>query len=364
MKFLHISDLHIGKRLHEQSLIEEQKYMLGELLRITLEQLIDAVLIAGDVYDRSVPPVNAVDMLDDFITELADNNISVFIIAGNHDSAERLDFGARIMNKRGVYISGSELKIITLSDEYGLINIWLMPYMRSQYAKNTLESAIVDTNSRNIILAHQFVISRDGEEPVSGGSESVIVGGVDAVDAEIFDKFDYAALGHIHRPQKTGRDCVRYCGSPYRYSFDECNHDKGAVILEIKNKSEIFIDFVKLIPKRDLYRLKCTIDELQNQSAPKDSYIELTLTYDEIIIDAISKVREIYPNTLKLIFENRYSRNIGAAHTLTGNDVKEKTPLELFDGFFEAMNGVKLDETQKEFLTQALESELKSEKGD
>lgn len=359
MRFMHISDLHIGKRLHEQSLIEEQGYMLGELVRIAHEQSIRAVLIAGDVYDRSIPPVDAVDMLDDFITELAESDIGVFIIAGNHDSAERLDFGARIMNKRGVYIAGNGLKTITLADEYGDVNVWLLPYMRSQAASAALESADIDTGGRNIILAHQFVLSH-GKEPEAGGSESVIVGGIDSIDANLFDRFDYAALGHIHRPQNTGHDKVRYCGSPYRYSFDECNHDKNAVIVDIREKSNIInisVDFVKLIPKRDLYRLKCTLSELPEQSAPKDSYTEITLTDDEPVADAISKIREIYPNTLKLIIENRYSRgkNTGAIHTLTGRDIKEKTPLELFSGFFEEMNGVPLSDTQQEFIKQAIE---------
>jgi len=364
MKFLHISDLHIGKRLHEQSLIEEQKHILGEIVKIVSEQSVQSVLIAGDVYDRSIPPVDAVDIFDDFITELAEKNINIFIIAGNHDSAERLDFGSRIMNKRGVYISGSELKKIMLFDDYGEINVWLLPYMRSQTATDTLESAEVDTNSRNIILAHQFVISHgDGPEP--GGSESVIVGGVDAIGADIFDSFDYVALGHIHRPQKINRNNVRYCGSPYRYTFDECNHEKSAVVVNIRKKSNAYIslDYVKLVPKRDLYRLTCKLEELPSQSPPKDSYVEVTLTDDEPIMDAILKVREVYPNTLKLIIENRYSRNTGAVHTLTGSDIKEKTRLELFAGFFEEMNGAPLNGAQREFVKQAIETETETERG-
>ena len=383
MRLLHISDLHIGKRLHEQSLLEEQRHILGELVKTAREQSARAALIAGDVYDRSIPPVEAVDMLDDFITELAESDISVFIIAGNHDSAERLDFGARLMNRRGVYISGNSLQTVKLSDEYGDVNIWLLPYMRSQSVAAALESAAVDTGKRNIILAHQFVLSH-GSGPQSGGSESVVAGGLDAVDAGLFDKFDYAALGHIHRPQHTGRDTVRYCGSPYRYSFDECSHEKSAVIVDIREKpdksnnsnnskkpdkskkSNLSVDFVKLIPKRDLYRLKCKLAELplQYQSAPKDSYAEVTLTDDEPVADAISKVREIYPNTLKLIIENRYSRGgTGAIHTLTGNDVRMKTPLELFGGFFEEMNGAPLSEAQREFLTRAIETETHKETG-
>jgi exonuclease SbcD len=361
MKFLHIADLHIGKRLHEQPLINEQRRVLGELLRIAQDRSAQAVLIAGDVYDRSIPPVDAVEAFDDFITELSERGISVFIIAGNHDSPERLDFGARILSKRNVYISGNELKTVALSDSFGDVYVWLLPYMHSAKVTETLESCGVDEDKRNIMVAHQFVIS-GGTEPEQGGSEIPNVGGIDAVDAGLFKRFDYVALGHIHRPQSAGAN-ARYSGSPYRYSFDECSHEKSAVLIDIRRKTEVSLEFVKLTPERDLYRLKCKLGELSRQTAPKDAYIEVTLTDEEPVIDAISKTREIYPNTLKLIIENRYSQNATAEHRLTKNDVKTKNTLELFENFFEVMNGAPLNAAQRELVIQTIQSGAEDETG-
>lgn len=354
MKFLHTSDLHIGKRLHEQSLIDEQRYMLLEIIKAVHEQSIQAVLISGDVYDRSVPPLDAVNLFDDFITKLTEFGMTVFIIAGNHDSADRLDFGARIMSRHNVYISGKELKSVLMTDEYGEINIWLLPYLRSQAALEALESANIDANGRNVILAHQFVIA-GGAGPEPGGSEIAVVGGVDAIDASYFDPFDYVALGHIHRPQNIGRPTARYSGSPYPYSFDECGTEKSVVIVDIREKGDLSMEFMPIIPMRDLYRLNCTFSELPNQAAPKDSYVEITLTDDEPVIDAIAKVREIYPNTLKLMIDSKYSRSGSVIHRLESGDIQNKTPIELFAGFFEEMNGTEMNETQNELVRHAME---------
>lgn len=354
MRFLHTSDLHIGKRLHEQPLIDEQRHMLGELLRIADERKVQAVLIAGDAYDRSVPPLDAVNLFDDFITQLREAGLSVFIIAGNHDSADRLDFGARIMGRQNVHISGRELRAVEMKDEHGSVNVWLLPYMRSQTAAETLEAAAIDEKGRNIILAHQFVISATGT-PELGGSETQVVGGIDAIDAGCFDSFDYVALGHIHRPQKICRDTMRYSGSPYPYSFDECGIEKSVAIVELGKKGEVSSELVPLVPMRSLFRLKCTLAELSGQAAPKDSYVEVTLTDDEPVVDAIEKVRAVYPNTLKLIIDSRYSRSGGTAHRLDSDDIKAKTPLELFEGFFEEMNGVAMNDAQQALVLQAME---------
>jgi len=356
MKFLHTSDLHIGKRLHEQTLIGEQRHLLTALARIAREQAVDALLIAGDVYDRSVPPLDAVEAFDDFITELSRLDISVFLIAGNHDSPERLDFGARIMSKQNVFISGGELRRVTMRDEHGELDIWLMPYMRSQAAAETLDAAEPDLSKRNIMLAHQFVVS-SGEPPVYGGSEAKIVGGVDSVDAALFDSFDYVALGHLHRPQQAGRETARYSGSPYRYSFSECDHSKSAVIVDAGVKGDLTVDIAPLPPMRDLHRIKCKIEELPFQPEPRDAYAEVTLTDDEPVVDAITKVRGVYPNTLHLVIDNKYTRHAGAAHTLTGSDIKAKTPLELFEGFFREVNGADMSAPQRAMVASAMEGE-------
>jgi len=359
MRFLHTSDLHIGKRLHEQSLIKEQKEMLDDLIRIVRENAVDAILIAGDVYDRSVPSLEAVDLFDDFITELAHMGVHVFIIAGNHDSAERLDFGARIMSKQNVFISGGQLRSIELSDEYGSLNVWLMPYMRSQYAIAALQDADVDGGARNIAMAHQFVLSL-GEPPVFGGSETKIVGGLDAIDITLFERFDYVALGHIHRPQHIKHETVRYSGSPYRYSFAECDHTKQVLIVDVTEKGHISIGTIAVTPKRDLYRISCNIDDLGTQAPPRDAYVDVKLTDDEPVVDAITKVRQVYPNTLNLTIDNKYTRHIGSLHALTGSDIKAKTPLELFEGFFEEINGVTISDSQRMLVALALDDPFES----
>ena len=354
MKLLHTSDLHIGKRLHEQPLIAEQRHMLDSLRRIALEHSVDAVIIAGDVYDRSVPSLDAVNLFDDFLSQLAADRLPVFIIAGNHDSADRLDFGARIMSRQNVHISGKALKSVTLRDDMGDLTLWLLPYLRTQAAEAALDEAEVDTDSRNVILAHQFVTA--GERgPELGGSEAIVVGGVDAMDAGCFRDFDYVALGHIHRPQTVGRPEVRYSGSPYRYSFDECSHEKGVTLVELRGKGTVETTLIPLTAERDLHRLSCKLHELPAQTAPKDGYVEITLTDDEPVVDAIAKVRQIYPNTLKLILDSRYARHVGAVHRLESGDLETRTPMELFEGFFEEMNGVRMTDTQRALVARALE---------
>ena len=354
MKLLHTSDLHIGKRLHEQSLLSEQRHMLAELHRIALEQGVHAVLLSGDIYDRSVPSLDAVNLFDDFISELARAELPVFIIAGNHDSADRLDFGARIMSRQNVHISGKALKTVTLSDAHGELTLWLLPYLRTQAAEAVLAEAEVDTGIRNVILAHQFVTASESA-PEPGGSESAMVGGVDAMDAACFDRFDYVALGHIHRPQPVGRPAVRYSGSPYRYSFDECSHGKSVTVVDLGPKGAVTAALHPLTPERDLYRIRCTLAELPDQSVPRDSYVELTLTDDEPVVDAIAKVRLIYPNTLRLLIDSRYTRQVGTAHRLGREDLRTKTPMELFVGFFEGTYGAPMSGTQRALVAQALE---------
>jgi len=353
LRFLHTSDLHIGKRLKDQSLLDEQRFMLAQLLEIVREQEVDAILIAGDIYDKSIPSAEAVNLFDDFLTALNANGTHIFLIAGNHDSAERIDFASRILSHHEVYISGSNLLRVPLADAFGEVNVWLMPFMRSQTATAVLQDTAIDCSARNLILSHQFVIH--GEiNPEKGGSEALSIGGIDVVDSSIYDGFDYVALGHIHRPQQVGTSAIRYSGSPYRYDFGECNHDKGVWILDLKEKGNLDAEFYQLVPQRDLYRLECRLAELSRQDAPRDAYIELTLTDPEPVVDAITKVRQIYPNILNLILKHRYA-NSGATHRLTAGDVQAKTPEELFVLFFEEMNGAKLSEAQRKLVATVFE---------
>ncbi|MDR2826086.1 MAG: exonuclease SbcCD subunit D [Deltaproteobacteria bacterium] len=353
MKLLHISDLHIGKRIYEFTMLEEQKYILGEILDIIDKCGVQAILISGDVYDKSVPPVEAVDVFDDFVTSLARRNLTVFVIAGNHDSPERLSFGSRIMDKHKIYFAGEckdEISKIRLKDEHGALNIYLMPYLRPGLALLALGALKADASERNILLAHQFVTS-EGEHPQLSDSESrqehrLSLGGIGNIDASLFDAFDYVALGHIHRPQKIGRDTVRYSGSPLKYSFSECTHKKSAVIIDAAEKGRLEFTLVELKPKRDLAEIKCALAELGAQTVPKDAYVHVTLTDEALIIDAIGKVREIYPDVMLLDYDNFRSRTENSSNALSSGDIKNQTPLQLFAGFFEAQNGSPLTVSQ------------------
>jgi len=359
MRILHTSDLHIGKRLKEQSLLEEQRYMLDQLLAIAIEQKMDAVFIAGDIYDKSIPSGEAVQLFDDFLTEMNSSGIALYIVAGNHDSADRIDFGSRILDHNKVHIAGNDLKRVDVSDEHGAVSIWLLPYMRSSNVIASLEAVSVDPSIRNIILSHQMVVSGD-YSPEKSGSEVLSIGGIDAVNAGLYHLFDYVALGHIHRAQQAGAPHILYSGSPYRYDFGECSHTKGVWLVDIPKKHELTTSFIELTPKRDLYRISCTLAELPMQTAPRDGYIEVTLTDEEPIVDAMHKVRQVYPNTLHLDLKHRYVDR-GAAHSLTKDDLLSKKPEELFAIFFSEMNGAEMSPKQIAMIKEAAEGRIELE---
>ncbi len=365
MKILHISDLHIGKRYHEFSFIEDQKYILKQIVDLSVENNVDVILIAGDIYDKSVPIVEAVDVFDDFITSLSQKNITVIAISGNHDSPERIDFGSRIMMKNNVHIFGDfkgEIPHVTLKDEFGNCNFYAAPYLKpgvvNKRLKKTaqsfdecvnfaLETVNIDENERNILIAHQFITAKNAnsdqlEMPERCESETKTIGGSDNVDVSAFEKFDYVALGHIHGPQRIGRDLVRYSGSPLKYSLSECNHKKSAVLIEANDKNDIKYSLLPLTPLRDMYEIKCTMQELLTKTfytkIPEESYVHITLTDESEIVDAIGKTREIYPNVIQLDFENQRTRENSKKSTLSSDDIKEKTSLELFEEFFKLQN--------------------------
>ncbi|MDR1242633.1 MAG: exonuclease SbcCD subunit D [Deltaproteobacteria bacterium] len=364
MKLLHISDLHLGKRLYEFSMLEEQQYILDKILGLVDDNGIAALLIAGDIYDKNVPPVEAVNIFDDFVTALARRKVMVFVIAGNHDSPERLSFGSRIMDRQQVYFAGEyagRIPGIRLGDEHGALNIHLMPYLKPGAALPALHALEINRSERNILLAHQFV-TFENVPPEPAGSENslecrrnavVSVGGIDNLDAGLLDAFDYVALGHIHRPQKVGRDTVRYSGSPLKYSFAECRHKKSAVIIQADEKGRLAFTLAELEPRRDLAEIKCALAELDAQTVARDAYAHITLTDENMIIDAIGKVREIYPNVMTLDYDNCRSRAEGAGNALSDADIQEKTPLQLFAGFFEAQNGAGLTENQVKIFAEA-----------
>ena len=372
MKCIHLSDLHIGKKVNEFSMLEDQAYILTKIINIIDEQNVEAVFIAGDVYDKSVPPIDAVNLFDDFLVRLSKRNLKVFIISGNHDSAERLAFGGRLMNQSGIYVSPiyhGDIQPITIQDEYGDLNVYLLPFIKPAHVRHSLEIEVssyneavekaiehmsIDTTKRNVLLAHQFVTGA-----IRSDSEEISVGGSDNVDAHLFKEFDYVALGHIHRPQKCIFDYIRYSGTPLKYSFSEANHHKSVTIINIQEKGNLSIEQIPLIPKRDMVELKGTYNELVAKSfyehtTYQEDYVHITLTDEEDILDALAKLRVIYKNIMKLDYDNQRTRH--QSELSLSDAVEEKTPYEHFSDFYEMMNGQSLNDEQSAFMQQLIES--------
>lgn len=371
MRFLHLSDLHLGKRVNEFSMLEDQAYILKEILNIIDEQKVEAVLIAGDIYDKVIPSAEAVRLLDDFLTRIAARELLVFLISGNHDSAERIAFGARLMSSRQIYLSPvfeADVEPVTVRDEYGEINIYMLPFVKPSLVKRlypeeeiiTYQDAVnaavqhmqIDTDKRNILLAHQFVTGA-----ARCDSEELSIGGVDDVDASVFEGFEYVALGHLHGPQKIGKETVRYSGTPLKYSFSEASHKKAAIIVDVEEKGTVKIQQIPLIPKHDMREIRGTYMEVTALDFYKDmnteDYLHITLTDEEDIPDAIGKLRTIYPNIMKLSYDNLRTR---AAVTVRGTaEVEEKSPMELLKEFYELQNNQPMTDEQEEIARGMME---------
>lgn len=375
MKFIHISDLHIGKRVNERSLIDEQTHILNQICDITDAQRPDAVLIAGDVYDKAVPSGEAVLLFDDFLTRISSLCGHIFIISGNHDSAERMAFGARLMHRSGIHLSpvynGSSVPV-TICDEYGDVDIYMLPYIRPANVRHFLpedqkgdirsyddavrkavEMMEVDQTRRNVLITHQFVTGALRSE-----SEDVNVGGLDNVDASAFDIFDYTALGHLHRPQDCGDKRIRYSGSPLKYSFSEVNDSKTVSFITLKEKGSIEREFVPLVPLHDWHDLRGTYDQLTsrdfyNGKTWTEDFVRITLTDENDIPDAIGKLRTIYHNLMELRYDNKRTR---AGHKVIegASDARSKNPLELFSELYSKQNGDEMDTVQKEYLMEMI----------
>lgn len=372
MRIMHLSDLHIGKRLNEFSLLEDQEYILTRILSIINEQAVEAVIIAGDVYDKSIPSSEAVELFDDFLFKLSKRDLKVFVISGNHDSAERIAFGGRLMDKSGIFMSpvfDGKVLPVTLSDKYGEICFYMLPFIKPSHVRRYYDNEIssytealklvidnmnIDTTKRNILITHQFVTGATRSE-----SEEISVGGTDNVDASVFDGFDYVALGHIHSAQKCGSEYIRYCGTPLKYSFSEANDTKTVTILDINKKGDISLSYPTLTPKRDMVKIKGKYDEITfkgfyENTTWQDDYMHITLTDEEDIPDALTKLRVIYKNIMKLEYDNRRTRH--SAQIIGASDVKSKSPLEHFEEFYELQNGQPMSDEQRAFLTEIIES--------
>ena len=310
MRFAHLSDLHIGKRVNGFSMIEDQKYILNQMIEIIKKEQVEAVLLAGDIYDKTVPSAEAVQVLDDFLIQLSSQHLPIFIISGNHDSAERLSFGARVLRNSQIYISElyhGEITPITLTDKHGEIHIYLMPFLKPALVRQALGKEEITTyqdavemalnqislkeEDRNILVAHQFVIGASKSD-----SEEVAVGGLDQISHDLFEPFDYTALGHIHGPQHIGKETIRYCGTPLKYSFSEESHKKSVTIIDLEQKGTTMIHTVPLIPMRDMRKIRGTYEEVTAQAfyegMNREDYIQITLTDEEDILNGLEKYKE------------------------------------------------------------------------
>lgn len=359
MKLVHLSDLHLGKRLNEFSMIEDQEYILTRIINAIDDEKPQVVVIAGDIYDKAVPSAEAVELFDDFLVRLSKRELKVLVISGNHDSPERIAFGSRLMNHSGVYMSpvyDGNIEAISLDDEYGSVDFFLLPFIKPAHVKKfypeveiesytdaikkAVEEMHVDPDKRNVIITHQFVTGASLCE-----SEERSVGGSDSIEGSVFDEFDYVALGHLHGPQKMGRETVRYCGTPLKYSFSEANHKKSISIIEFFEKGNIKIRETPLLPRRNLVEIRGKYNDLVEKSfysdLNRDDYYHITLLDEEDILDAIAKLRVIYPNIMKLDYDNKRTRE--QFEILGSKNVDNKSPLELFGELYEKQNNQALE---------------------
>ena len=372
MKLIHLSDLHLGKRVNEYSMLEDQEYILKKILNVIDEETPDAVLLAGDIYDKSVPSAEAVRLFDDFLYQLASRKLQVFVISGNHDSPERIAFGSRIMGAGGIHMSpvyDGKIEPVTLQDEYGDVSFYMLPFVKPANVRRffedteitsytdamrcVIDSMAIDTGKRNVLITHQFVTGASRTE-----SEEVSVGGTDNVDASVFEGFDYVALGHIHRPQNCGNDRIRYCGTPLKYSFSEAKDKKSVTIVELGSKGEVLYREKELVPRRDLVELKgkyadLTLRSFYEGTSWQEDYTHITLTDEDDIPDAIGKLRTVYKHLMVLDYDNKRTRS---GRIIEGDEeVERKSPYELFTEFYELQNNRPVSEEQAGYLRDLIE---------
>ena len=371
MKLIHLSDLHLGKRVNEFNMLEDQGYILRQILEIIDQETPEAVIIAGDVYDKSVPSAEAVQLFDEFLFWLSKRKLQVFVISGNHDSPERMAFGSRLMDRSGIHLSPvyhGSVTPITLEDEWGPVDVYMLPFLKPAHVRRfypeaeiesytdairrAVEQMAPDPDRRNILVTHQFVTGAFRSE-----SEEISVGGSDNVDASVFEAFDYVALGHIHGPQNIGSPRIRYCGTPLKYSFSEAGQEKSVTVATLRAKGELEVRTLPLTPLRDLRELRGSYMELTARenyigTNTKD-YIHITLTDEEDIPDAIGKLRAVYPNLMKLDYDNLRTRSGGKLEAM--EDQERKSPLELFEAFYAMQNGQEMTEEQRRFSGELME---------
>lgn len=372
MKFLHLADLHLGKRVNGFSMLEDQAHILRQILAILDDEQPDGVLIAGDVYDKSVPSVEAVELLDGFLTELRARGVPVLLISGNHDSPERLAFGGRVMDSCGIHISpvyDGALAPVTLHDEFGPVHVWLLPFVKPAHVRRWFPDADIesytdavaeavahmdiDTAARNVLVTHQFVTGG-----TRSGSEELSVGGTDNVDSGVFAPFDYVALGHLHGAQHIGRETIRYAGSPLKYSFSEARQHKSVTVVTLGEKGDVQVRTAALTPLRELREIRGSYDELTARSfyehtTYRNDYLHLILTDEQDVFDAMSRLRTIYPYLMTLDYDNARTRAAGGMSVPA--ETERRTPLELFEALYTRQNHQPMSEVQRAYIAQLME---------
>lgn len=372
MKFLHLADLHLGKRVNGFSMLEDQAHILRQILAILDDEQPDGVLIAGDVYDKSVPSVEAVGLLDGFLTELCARGVPVLLISGNHDSPERLAFGGRVMDSCGIHISpvyDGALAPVTLQDAFGPVHVWLLPFVKPAHVRRWFPDADIesytdavaeavahmdiDTAARNVLVTHQFVTGG-----ARSGSEELSVGGTDNVDSGVFAPFDYVALGHLHGAQHIGRETIRYAGSPLKYSFSEARQHKSVTVVTLGEKGDVQVRTVALTPLRELREIRGSYDELTARSfyehtTYRSDYLHLILTDEQDVFDAMSRLRTIYPYLMTLDYDNARTRAAGGMSVPA--ETERRTPLELFEALYQRQNHQPMSEVQRAYIAQLME---------
>ncbi len=380
MKLIHISDLHLGKRVYNYSMLEDQTRILEQIRDIVAAERPDAVLIAGDVYDRGIPPEAAMTELERFLEELVDIGTQVFISAGNHDSAERLSFGSRLMQKSGIYLTDAEpvcRLYKTLTDAHGEVDIYMMPYIRPTAVKSRFPGEEIKTfddavgavlcglpripGRRSVLVAHQFVAG--GE---AGDSEELYVGGSEQVSAGLFAGFSYVALGHLHRPQNVGGDVrIRYCGTPLKYSFSECNQQKSVTVAELDGQGTVSLRLVELRAERDMVQLRGSFAQLTDPARWQGTclttdFVHIILTDEDEVPEAAARLRSIYANMMHLSYDNTRTR--GEVQVNADVTAGIKDPMQLFKKFFEQQNNTEMTAEQEAFVRELTEEIWREDK--
>jgi exonuclease SbcD len=368
MRFIHTADLHIGKQVNEFSMLDDQQYILNQIVEICREKKAEAIVLAGDIYDRAMPGADAVEVFDRFLTNLTALGLQVMIISGNHDSAQRLSYGEAIFEKHGVHIGAvqdSSIKKVMLTDEYGEVCFTLLPFVKpAMIGATTMDEAvgtILEHNAspssamRNVMVAHYFVANAGCEPELSDSESGIYVGGLDLVNAKHFRDYDYVALGHIHKPQRLLESNIYYAGSPLKYSFLEAAQTKSVRLVELKEKGNVMVEEIKLVPKRELRCIKGRLSELVREDivslSDREDYIQVTLTDEEEFVDAFAGLRSVYPNTMQLWLERDIAAKDKAEPEST--DVTDKDDETLFKEFYEAVTDRTLSGEKQKIVAEA-----------